>query len=168
MNRSLRQSPAGSLRGILLAMSLLSVFLPNLHAFTEAEPSVLERDLLIPPDASILVSPSLSPFFLSGNNPPSNPRILNFMTRFGAQWDVQWDLRSDRPDLISGQGIPLIPGPGNSLTLSDVTVLGKPIRTLDRTTMGELAIQFIEDQYDVLRVEPADLRLDELDRKSVV
>ncbi len=162
MNRSLRQSPAGSLRGILLAMSLLSVFLPNLHAFTEAEPSVLERDLLIPPDASILVSPSLSPFFLSGNNPPSNPRILNFMTRFGAQWDVQWDLRSDRPDLISGQGIPLIPGPGNSLTLSDVTVLGKPIRTLDRTTMGELAIQFIEDQYDVLRVEPADLRLDEL------
>ena len=38
-----------------------------------------------------------------------------FFERYSADWDVRWDARSDRPHLIQGRGVPIVPGRGNTL-----------------------------------------------------
>src|SRR5690606_40675836 len=46
-------------------------------------------------------------------SPLRQARIAPFLQRYGAQWKVQWDARSDRPNLVQGEGIALLPGRGN-------------------------------------------------------
>ena len=42
--------------------------------------------------------------------------LQSLAANFGGSWEVRWDLRANRPHLIQGSGIPLIPGKGNQLT----------------------------------------------------
>ncbi len=39
----------------------------------------------------------------------------DFLVRYGGDWEIQWDLRSDRAHLVQGLGIALWPGNGNEL-----------------------------------------------------
>lgn len=50
------------------------------------------------------------------------PGATSFLQQHGGRWEMRRDRRSDRPNLIQGSGIALIPGKGNTLHPSDVGV----------------------------------------------
>ena len=85
--------------------------------------------------------------------------MQEFFVRHSDAWTVGWDLRSDRPELISGQGIPLLPGQGNSLAYGRA---GFP-------AAGEMGLEdvasrlrkFIQQQRRLLRISTDDLVLDQ-------
>jgi len=43
------------------------------------------------------------------------PGVEQLFAEYSSSWEILWDERSDRPALISGVGIPIIPGRGNDL-----------------------------------------------------
>src|ERR1700712_4910504 len=49
-----------------------------------------------------------------------NPALQRFFAFQSDNWEVRWDARASRPNLIQGVGIPLLPGKGNKLTLGDL------------------------------------------------
>jgi Zn-dependent metalloprotease len=87
-----------------------------------------------------------------------NPALQRFFAHQSDEWEVRWDKRSDRPNVIQGVGIPLLPGRGNKLPAGDLK-LGRDggVRTADveaklRSFMAELP--------ELLGVSGFDLRLD--------
>src|SRR5262245_26085697 len=48
------------------------------------------------------------------------PGLRRFLERRGAEWTIDWDERSDRPNLVQGRGIALLPGDGNDLRKEQV------------------------------------------------
>src|SRR5215218_2304018 len=49
-----------------------------------------------------------------------NPALQRFFAHQSDEWEVRWDKRSDRPNVIQGVGIPLLPGRGNKLSAGDL------------------------------------------------
>ena len=75
----------------------------NAHAFTTAE---------------LDVHPSVDTFKAGAD--VGSLRVLDgFFARHSAEWEVRWDRRSNRPNLIQGVGVPILPGRGNNLTLAE-------------------------------------------------
>jgi hypothetical protein len=81
-----------------------------------------------------------------------------FFERNTAEWAVRWDERSDRPHLIQGVGIPVMPGSGNTLTTTDVrrTRGGEP----EMADIERLLRDFMNRNPELLRVPAGNLRLD--------
>ncbi len=76
-----------------------------------------------------------------------NLRMGSFLAENGSNWEVRWDLRNDRPHLIQGQGIAILPKTGKAeATLADV----------ERALRG-----FMEKNADLLGIRGIDLRLDQ-------
>ncbi len=103
------------------------------------------------------VMPSLDTHFFRQGEQVSDFGMPLFYDRHGHQWDVFWDTRSNRPELISGQGIPFIPGPGNDLV--DRCLYGQPADMLNKYIISDSALRFMQDNPDLLRVDPSVLEL---------
>src|SRR4051812_9153093 len=61
------------------------------------------------------VQPSLDIQSRGSRKALENPALQRFFAFQSDEWEVRWDSRSDRPNLIQGAGIPLLPGRGNKL-----------------------------------------------------
>ncbi len=88
--------------------------------------------------------------------------LQGFFTDTSPDWEVRWDARGDRPHLIQGAGYPLLPGAGNRLTRSDLklgTNRPAPGRKLRMADVDDLVRGFMSRYPEVLRVDPASLRL---------
>ena len=86
------------------------------------------------------------------------PELAAFARDFGDDWIVRWDLRSDRPHLLQGSGVAIVPGKGNGLLPADLGLTqGAPV-TLD-VVAGRLR-DFVAAYPELLGVEGFDLRLD--------
>lgn len=85
------------------------------------------------------------------------PALEKFFAFHSAEWDVQWDSRADRPNLIQGIGIPLLPGRGNKLTLDDLRLKHEGGPTV-RDVEGRLR-DFMAEFPELLKVGNFDLRL---------
>jgi hypothetical protein len=73
-------------------------------------------------------------------------------------WEVRWDTRSDRPGLIQGAGIPLLPGRGNKLVAADLKLAhegGPDLKDVEARVRA-----FLADFPELLNVSGFDLRLD--------
>jgi hypothetical protein len=71
-------------------------------------------------------------------------------------WEVRWDTRSDRPNLIQGAGIAVLPGRGNSLTpvRAGLSASGPKTSDVERILRGFMA------QYpELFRVSQEELKL---------
>ena len=81
-----------------------------------------------------------------------------FAQRNAGTWEMRWDRRSDRPNLVQGSGIALIPGRGNSLTMPQ---LGLPSRdTVDMAVVETRLLDFIGTNSDLLKSKGLEFRLD--------
>ena len=60
--------------------------------------------------------------------------LSRFFAENSSEWEVRWDTRSDRPNLVQGAGIPVLPGRGNNLT---------PLRT-GLSTDGKVRVTDVE------------------------
>ncbi|MFP5285024.1 MAG: hypothetical protein ACLGI9_04735, partial [Thermoanaerobaculia bacterium] len=88
----------------------------------------------------------------------SRSELQRFLALNTDQWEVRWDTRSDRPNLIQGAGVPLLPGRGNALARSRVGLSTEgPVRTSDveRTVRA-----FMAEYPELFKVAQEELRLD--------
>jgi hypothetical protein len=104
------------------------------------------------------VQPSVQIFDRGSDKAGTLPSLQRFYAYHSDEWEVRWDQRSDRPNLIQGAGIPFLPGRGNKLRRDDLKVgHGGELRMAD---VEGLVRQFLADFPEVLNVSGFDLRLD--------
>ena len=139
----------------LWALVLLSAPLTAIVPPEDVMERVADRGFSTP---VLHVEPSLEIYSLADKAAAAKPGLDTFFARHSGDWEVRWDRRNDRPHLIQGRGIALIPGRGNELTA----------RSLGVETLEEVGLQQVESAVrsflagnDVLRVGDFDLRLDE-------
>ena len=109
-------------------------------------------------DPSLEVQPSLEIQSRGARKALENPALQRFFAFHSDEWEVRWDVRSDRPNLIQGAGIPLLPGRGNKLAISDLKLAhpGAPeVADVEARVRG-----FLADFPELLNVGGFDLRLD--------
>ncbi|MBN1879482.1 hypothetical protein JW823_05170 [bacterium] len=146
--------------GIWITLGLLLALASATQAFDVYDESSIPAQLLIPIDPNLNVSPSVEYFSFRDNQVPNHQGILGFFEKFGHHWDIQMDRRNNRPELISGRGIPLIPGAGNDLTMDEIRLNGQSIQSIDRDSMIELAKNFLQQNPDVLNIDMEQLVAD--------
>ena len=84
--------------------------------------------------------------------------VDTFLARNNGTWEMRWDRRADRPELIQGSGIALIPGKGNALTASS---LGLPANEpVDIAVVEARLRDFVAANDDLLRSGGLEFRLD--------
>ncbi|HEY0229910.1 MAG TPA: hypothetical protein VGC55_01545, partial [Dokdonella sp.] len=85
-------------------------------------------------------------------------RAAAFNQQAGGSWEVRWDTRGDRPNLVQGSGIALVPGRGNALAAAQFGATSA--QDLSLATVAREARRFIDTQSALLRLDGLDLRLD--------
>ncbi|MEO6342942.1 MAG: hypothetical protein ABIO49_07335, partial [Dokdonella sp.] len=84
--------------------------------------------------------------------------VAKFLQRNSGDWEMRWDRRSDRPNLIQGSGVALIPGRGNSLSLSQLGFAAN--ETIDMAVVETRLKDFIDANSDLLKTKGLQFRLD--------
>jgi hypothetical protein len=81
-----------------------------------------------------------------------------FVQRNAGSWEMRWDRRSDRPNLVQGSGIALIPGRGNSLTLQQLGLSGG--EHVDMALVETRLLDFIAANADLFKSKGLEFHLD--------
>jgi hypothetical protein len=85
------------------------------------------------------------------------PGVAALLGQYRGRWETAWDERGNRPNLIQGSGIPLVPGRGNNLRPADVGVA--PGQNVTLPVVERLLRRFIDTHPALFRVAQADLLL---------
>ena len=88
----------------------------------------------------------------------AHPALQRFFVFQSDAWEVRWDTRSGRPNLIEGAGIPLLPGRGNKLATADLKLAhagGPDVKDVEARVRA-----FLDDFPELLNVSDFELRLD--------
>ena len=102
------------------------------------------------------VEPTLEMHAMGTVKAAALPGFSRFLANQGEQWEVRFDRRNERPALVQGVGVPLLPGRGNNLTNAEVGLKAKPtVEDAERAVRG-----FLEKYPEVLNLQGFDLRLD--------
>lgn len=94
-----------------------------------------------------------------------NSGAADFVSRVGGTWETRWDRRTDRPNLIQGSGIALIPGSGNHLSRASIGLA--PAQKLDYDTLETLLDGFVADNQSLLRTHGMTFKLDRANSTSL-
>jgi hypothetical protein len=84
--------------------------------------------------------------------------MASFFAQHSSDWEVRWDVRSGRPHLVQGRGVPLVPGRGNSLTSADVALPRG--RALEIADLEPLVRAFLRRFPEMFRLNGSELVLD--------
>ncbi len=84
--------------------------------------------------------------------------LAPFRQRHGGDWEVRWDSRGNRANLVQGSGVPLLPGRGNTLPRDAFRLSGD--MPTDLPVVAALARQFIDGEQELLAAADLDLHLD--------
>ena len=104
------------------------------------------------------VGPSLALFPMGACASSLPSPMASFLRSYPGAWEVRWDERSDRPHLIQGVGVPLLPGRGNGLRPGDVGLApGAPV-SLEQ--VAALARRFMARFPELFRIDSRELELD--------
>ena len=143
-----------TLIGILLVPSLASALIPQ----EESDRGKLAAIFGSFQSPDLEVQPSLEIQARGSRKSLQNPALQRFFAHQSDEWEVRWDKRSDRPNVIQGVGIPLLPGRGNNLNAAELK-LGRDggVRTADVETKLRA---FMDEFPELLGVSNFDLRLD--------
>ena len=83
--------------------------------------------------------------------------MARFLGDQGGRWEVRWDTRNERPHLVQGSGIPLLPGSGNHLTSRQAASRGGKATLAD---VERLVRGFMARYPELFRIAAQNLRLD--------
>jgi subtilisin-like proprotein convertase family protein len=147
-----------ALRAAFVSFFLLS---SSLHAIQPpvvdpALQSTLRNPALQISASELDVTPSL---LMDGQRDSAiDARVAAFRQAHAGSWEVRWDSRGDRPNLVQGSGVALIPGRGNTLSAASFGVADA--KDLDLAAVAREARRFIDAQARLLALDGLDLRLD--------
>ena len=155
-NRATRCGGSGRTLHLLafVAAMLLSATAAAIQPW-EGMPPKLQRAFIAP---ELMVQPELAQTLHLDASTPAAPAIESFLRRAGGSWEMRWDLRADRPNLIQGSGIGLLPGRGNDLAADS---LG--LQAGDAVDLGVVEARlrgFIEANRDLLKTDGLAFELD--------
>jgi Zn-dependent metalloprotease len=106
--------------------------------------------------AELEVHPSVDTYKI-GADVASLRALESFFAHHSQEWEVRWDRRSNRANLIQGVGIPLLPGRGNNLTRADLPLRASgDLRMIDVET---LVRGFMGNFPELFTVEGSEFRL---------
>src|SRR4029078_10756643 len=71
----------------------------------------------------------------------------------------RWDRRADRPDLVQGAGVPLVPGRGNALTLASLGL--RASERVDIAARETRLLDFVAANHALLKTDGLEFQLDE-------
>lgn len=144
---------------VLCALTLTAIT-PTIQAFVVNEGTdcdvirqyqIHQLQALVAPVAEVLPA--------DGSATAVNAGWSKFLQEHGKQWEITLDRRSGRPDLIQGQGVPWIPGKGNTVTDHDLSVYGhRAGSAIDLDLLAILATEFMNANPELLRVDLDQLR----------
>jgi fibronectin type 3 domain-containing protein len=138
---------------VLLLSSVLPAFVVNRDPHELARATVVFAEGHIPSDTVSLENVNLS---LVGNY----AAYQNFMGRYGTGWSIFLDGQTGRPGYIGGEGIPMIPGLGNTLTMGDIRLLDAgPRKKPTVQDVDALVRAFFAENAGLFQVEDRDLVL---------
>ncbi len=147
------------LRRLLLALSLLVVasFAHALQPVTaeQGARSKLSHSFIA---SDLDVQPELEQTTTLTTADAQHAGVAKFLQRNSGDWEMRWDRRSDRPNLIQGSGVALIPGRGNSLSLSQLGLAAN--ETIDMAVVETRLKDFIDANSDLLKSKGLEFRLD--------
>ncbi|MCK9539301.1 GEVED domain-containing protein, partial [Dokdonella sp.] len=157
----------GCRRLVVLALGVMFAwagFVPHAQAIQPADPGQGPSGVLASGASPLMNAAELevAPSFEAPQGlqamAAGHPGIAHFLQRHPGSWTVTWDRRNDRPNLIQGSGIALVPGSGNRLTMASLGLA--PGATVDLATVETLLRDFITANEAFLQVRGLELRLD--------
>ena len=83
--------------------------------------------------------------------------LQRFLAEHSSQWEIRWDTRSDRPNLVQGAGVPVLPGRGNTLTRSRVGLSGQGAVTV--SDVERVLRAFMDDYPELFGIAQEELVL---------
>ena len=104
------------------------------------------------------VLPDLEPSLALDVVSRSDGAAAAFLQRHGGSWEVRHDRRSDRPNLIQGSGVALLPGRGNILHNGDLGL--HAAAPIDLAVVERELQQFIKQNHALLGSDGLDFMLD--------
>lgn len=137
---------------LFLIPSLSSAIVPQEESSEESlarlEAMIFSRDISAP---ELEAQPSLVTIRRAAAR--SRGELQRFLAVNSDQWEVRWDTRSDRPNLVQGAGVALLPGRGNTLTRLTAGPVG--MSDVERAVRA-----FMAEYPEMFRVAQEELRLD--------
>ena len=96
------------------AFALVLLVAGPLAAFQPVEEPATARLARVYEAPELAVEPTLDELGDLGDleNTAARPELAAFARSFGRDWIVRWDRRSDRPHLLQGSGVAIVPGSG--------------------------------------------------------
>ncbi len=145
-----------ALAATVLGPSLALAIQPPAPSSATVPPGAFARGGSVP---DLEVTPSLEVFARGTGRGADLSSFQRFFAHQSDEWEIRMDTRSDRPNLIEGVGIPLLPGKGNRLTREDLN-----LRHAGDVTLADVETRvraFLAEFPEVLRVAPNQLVLNE-------
>ena len=93
-----------------------------------------------------------------GRYVPMKAGAAEFLQREGGEWELRWDRRSDRPNLVQGSGIALVPGSGNTLSAASLGLAAG--QAVDLAILEMRLRDFIAANADFLQTQNLEFHLD--------
>jgi hypothetical protein len=148
--------PLLALSGLLLVPALAAGLVPLEESNRQAGLTALLASGFAAEELE--VRPSLEILPRGAEKSLANPALQRLFAFHSDAWEVRWDTRGDRPNLIQGAGIPLLPGRGNRLGLADLKLAHPGVP--EAADVETRVRAFLADFPELLNVEGFDLRLD--------
>jgi subtilisin-like proprotein convertase family protein len=104
------------------------------------------------------VAPSLLLYKMGSKRAAQMVELQGLFAEHSRDWEVRWDERNDRPHLIQGVGVPVLPGKGNRLSRERLG-LG-PFEQLSMLDVEPLLRDFMDRFPELFRIAQEDLALD--------
>ena len=154
MHHPVRTAALAGLLTLLLGMPSAQAIQPVAEGGLKAESGKQPARLFSEPTLDALPSLALDAqrdVLLSG-------RMAPFQQRYGGSWELRWDERGDRANVVQGSGIALIPGRGNALSPQQFGFAHEADMNLG--TVAARAREFIDTVPQLLQADSLELRLD--------
>jgi len=150
----LRRTSPGWLVSLLLGLATAG----SVHAIqpppeNSARP-LLSRPFLAP---ALSVQPELQATVRMSES-AARPAVADFQRRYSGEWEMRWDTRNDRPNLVQGSGIALVPGNGNRLTAASLGLASN--EQIDMAVVESRLLEFIAANSALLKTDGLEFQLD--------
>ncbi|WP_313915132.1 hypothetical protein, partial [Tahibacter sp.] len=106
----------------------------------------------------LTVQPELQPTVRLNARMDTHPAAADFQRRYAGEWEMRWDTRGDRPNLIQGSGIALIPGNGNALQAENIGLARGSV--IDLAVVESRLLEFIAANSSLLKTDGLEFQLD--------
>lgn len=145
---------------LLVAVTVIAAW-STLFAFAINTPSDEDNDKQVAISTSIVMTEALPGFQLieaASEKSLSLYNMQDFFARYSDDWQVGWDDKSGRPNIVSGPGIAIMPGHGNKLTMADLGLADKQALTVD--DVAGLLRGFIDQEQKMFQISNDELTID--------